>query len=88
VSLTASAMPTATRSATVVLVLRHELPELRAVHFVLRGMLGTGGSSNVRVDRVGKAIGEYVRSKQVPIPEDLLTQSAVDVIDDASPRDD
>jgi Acyclic terpene utilisation family protein AtuA len=69
-------------------ILRHELPELRAVHFVLRGMLGTGGSSNVRVDRVGKAIGEYMRSKQVPIPDDLLTRSAVDVIDDVSVRDD
>jgi hypothetical protein len=68
-------------------ILRHELPELRAVHFVLRGMLGTGGSSNLRVDRVGKAIGEYVRSKQVPIPEDLLTQSAVDVIDDTSAQE-
>jgi hypothetical protein len=61
-------------------IVRHELPELHAVHFVLRGLLGAGGSSNARVDRVGKAIGEYVRSKQVPIPEALLTQCAVDVV--------
>ncbi|MBB2940089.1 hypothetical protein FHX82_007175, partial [Amycolatopsis bartoniae] len=43
-------------------VVRHEFPHLRAVHFVLRGLLGTGGSSNLRVDQVGKAIGEYLRA--------------------------
>lgn len=51
---------------------RHEFPELQAVHFVIRGLLGTGGSSNTRVDQVGKAIGEYLRSRQVLIPDDLL----------------
>ncbi|MFW0785862.1 acyclic terpene utilization AtuA family protein [Gordonia sp. CPCC 206044] len=53
-------------------IVRHELPELRAVHFVFRGLLGTGGSSNTRVDQVGKAIGEYLRARQVLIPDDLL----------------
>ncbi|MFB7720046.1 acyclic terpene utilization AtuA family protein [Nocardia sp. NPDC056100] len=51
---------------------RHEFPHLRAVHFVLRGLLGTGGSSNTRIDQVGKAVGEYLRAKQVPIPADLM----------------
>ncbi|AZG44472.1 hypothetical protein D7316_01058 [Gordonia insulae] len=58
-------------------VVRHEFPDLQAVHFVLRGLLGTGGSSNTRVDQVGKAVGEYLRSRQVLIPDDLL--SAIDV---------
>ncbi|GAB90351.1 acyclic terpene utilization AtuA family protein [Gordonia rhizosphera] len=53
-------------------IVRHEFPELRAVHFVLRGLLGTGGSSNTRVDQVGKAIGEYIRARQVLIPDELL----------------
>ncbi|MCW2667782.1 MAG: hypothetical protein JWN57_2744 [Frankiales bacterium] len=53
-------------------VVRHELPHLRAVHFVLRGLLGTGGSSNTRVDPVGKAVGEYLRAKHVLVPEELL----------------
>lgn len=53
-------------------VVRHELAHLRAVHFVLRGLLGTGGSSNLRVDQVGKAVGEYVRARHVPIPAALL----------------
>jgi len=53
-------------------VVRHEFPHLRAVHVVLRGLLGTGGSSNLRVDQIGKSVGEYLRSKQVPVPEELL----------------
>ncbi|NKQ52707.1 DUF1446 domain-containing protein [Amycolatopsis sp. K13G38] len=57
-------------------IVRHEFPHLRAVHFVLRGLLGTGGSSNLRVDQVGKAVGEYLRAKHLPIPEELLTDVA------------
>jgi hypothetical protein len=53
-------------------VVRHELPRLRAVHFVLRGLLGTGGSSNLRIDQVGKAVGEYLRAKHLPVPVELL----------------
>ncbi|WP_280396566.1 acyclic terpene utilization AtuA family protein [Nocardia carnea] len=53
-------------------IVRHEFPELRAVHFVLRGLLGTGGSANTRVDQVGKAVGEYLRAAVVPIPQALL----------------
>ncbi|MFI2333431.1 acyclic terpene utilization AtuA family protein [Nocardia rhamnosiphila] len=53
-------------------IVRHEFPELRAVHFVFRGLLGTGGSANDRVDQVGKAVGEYLRATLVPIPPLLL----------------
>ncbi len=53
-------------------VVRHEFPHLRAVHVVLVGLLGTGGSSNLRVDQVGKAVGEYLRAKHLPIPDALL----------------
>jgi hypothetical protein len=53
-------------------VVRHEFPHLRAVHFVLQGLLGTGGSSNLRVDHIGKTVVEYLRSKPVPVPEELL----------------
>jgi hypothetical protein len=58
-------------------VVRHELPELRAVHFVLRGLLGTGGASNTRVDQVGKAVGEYLRAKHVLVPTELLSGQAL-----------
>ncbi|SHN39841.1 acyclic terpene utilization AtuA family protein [Cryptosporangium aurantiacum] len=53
-------------------VIRHEFPELRAVNLVLVGLLGNGGSSNLRVDQVGKSVGEYLRAKHVPIPETVL----------------
>ncbi|MBN1093427.1 DUF1446 domain-containing protein [Blastococcus sp. TML/M2B] len=55
---------------------RHEFPHLRAVHFVLEGLLGTGGSSNLRVDQIGKSVGEYLRSKLVPVPEEWAGRSA------------
>jgi hypothetical protein len=64
-------------------VLRHELPKLRAVHFVLRGLLGTGGSSNTRVDPIGKAIGEYLRAKHLPVPVELLDGAGL--LDDSEP---
>jgi len=53
-------------------IVRHEFPNLRAVHFVLRGLLGTGGSSNLRVDPIGKAVGEFLRARLVDVPEELL----------------
>ena len=47
---------------------RHEFPNLNAVHFLLKSLLGTGGSSSLRVDRLGKAVGEYLRTIPVPAP--------------------
>jgi acyclic terpene utilization AtuA family protein len=49
-------------------VVRHEFPVLRAVHFVLKGLLGTGGSANLRVDQLGKSVGEFLLAKCVPAP--------------------
>jgi hypothetical protein len=49
-------------------IVRHEFPHLRAVHLLLRGLLGSGGSSNLRVDQIGKSVGEYLRAKHVPGP--------------------
>lgn len=49
-------------------IVRHEFPHLHAVHLVLRGLLGSGGSSNLRVDQIGKSVGEYLRAKHVPGP--------------------
>ncbi|MFP5069896.1 acyclic terpene utilization AtuA family protein [Pseudonocardia nantongensis] len=49
-------------------IVRHEFPHLRAVHLVLTGLLGSGGSANLRVDQIGKSVGEYLRAKHVPGP--------------------
>lgn len=49
-------------------IIRHEFPNLCAVHLVLVGLLGTGGSANLRVDQIGKSVGEYLRAKHVDKP--------------------
>jgi acyclic terpene utilization AtuA family protein len=51
---------------------RYILPHLRAVNFVIDGILGEGVSSSTRFDPQGKALGEWVRSQTMPIPAELL----------------
>jgi hypothetical protein len=51
---------------------RHELPNLRALNFVIRGLLGEGVAASTRFDPQAKALGEWLRSRVVDIPEVLL----------------
>jgi Acyclic terpene utilisation family protein AtuA len=51
---------------------RHPLPNLRAVNFVLHGLLGQGVSASIRFDPQAKALGEWLRSRIVDVPEVLL----------------
>ena len=51
---------------------RYELPNLRALNFVLVGLLGEGVSSSTRSDPQAKSLGEYVRAKVVDLPVALL----------------
>ncbi|MCU0268037.1 MAG: DUF1446 domain-containing protein [Acidimicrobiales bacterium] len=51
---------------------RHELPELRALNFVVVGLLGRGVAASTRSDPQAKGLGEYLRAKVVDIPEPLL----------------
>jgi hypothetical protein len=51
---------------------RHVLPNLRALNFVVEGVLGAGVASQARHDPQAKAIGEWLRSRIVDIPEALL----------------
>jgi hypothetical protein len=51
---------------------RYLLPNLRAVNFVIEGLLGEGVASQVRFDPQAKAVGEWLRSRHVDIPEVLL----------------
>ena len=46
---------------------RHELPNLGAVNFVLRGLLGTGATSTLRLDAQAKALGEWLRSRSIKV---------------------
>lgn len=51
---------------------RHPLPNLTAVNFVLRGLLGKGVAASSRFDPQAKSLGEWLRSRHVDIPEALL----------------
>ncbi|MFR9806013.1 acyclic terpene utilization AtuA family protein [Pseudonocardia sp. RS010] len=50
----------------------YELPNLRALNVVVHGILGAGVASATRPDPQAKGLGEYLRSKVVEVPEDLL----------------
>ncbi|WP_461020401.1 acyclic terpene utilization AtuA family protein [Streptomyces daliensis] len=53
-------------------VTRHLLPNLRALNFVIDGLLGEGVASQARFDPQAKALGEWLRSRHMDIPEGLL----------------
>lgn len=55
-------------------VVRHVLPNLRAVNFVVTGILGEGVASQARFDPQAKALGEWLRSRHLDIPVDLLEE--------------
>ena len=54
---------------------RHALPNLRALSFVVHGLLGEGVAASTRADPQAKTLGEYVRAKWVELPEALLPPS-------------
>jgi hypothetical protein len=51
---------------------RFELPNLRALNFVVRGLLGRGVAASARADPQAKGLGEYLRSRFIEIPDELL----------------
>ncbi|MGX1131444.1 hypothetical protein RKD49_003634 [Streptomyces glaucescens] len=53
-------------------VVRHTLPNLRALNFVVEGILGEGVAARHRFDPQAKALGEWLRSRHLDIPEALL----------------
>ncbi|MFE5481304.1 acyclic terpene utilization AtuA family protein [Streptomyces sp. NPDC056527] len=53
-------------------VVRHVLPNLRAVNFVVTGLLGEGVASQARFDPQAKALGEWLRARELDVPEELL----------------
>ncbi|MFF3487487.1 acyclic terpene utilization AtuA family protein [Streptomyces sp. NPDC002701] len=53
-------------------VVRHVLPTLRALNFVVEGILGEGVAAQHRFDPQAKALGEWLRSRHLDIPEVLL----------------
>lgn len=47
------------------------LPNLRGVNIVIHGILGAGVAEGVRFDPQAKALGEWLRSRYVEIPDEL-----------------
>jgi hypothetical protein len=51
---------------------RYALPNLRALNFVIVGLLGEGVASSIRLDAQAKSLGEWLRARVVEVPESLL----------------
>jgi len=51
---------------------RYLLPNLWAINFVVEGLLGEGVAAQARFDPQAKALGEWLRSRYVDVPEVLL----------------
>lgn len=53
-------------------VTRHVLPNLRALNFLVTGLLGAGVAYQARFDPQAKGLGEWLRSRHLDIPLELL----------------
>ncbi|MEU4652139.1 acyclic terpene utilization AtuA family protein [Nocardia fluminea] len=51
---------------------RHVLPNLRAVNFIISGLLGKGVAYQARFDPQAKGLGEWLRSRHIDMPTELL----------------
>ena len=51
---------------------RHAFPNLRALNFVVRGLLEEGVAASTRSDAQAKSLGEWLRARVVDVPESLL----------------
>lgn len=77
--LTAERLRALLPEATALEVRAYPLPNLLAINFVIVGLLGGGATETLRFDAQAKALGEYVRAKEVPIPLALLSVDGDDV---------
>lgn len=53
-------------------VTRHLFPSIRAVNFVIDGILGQGVAYQARFDPQAKGLGEWLRSRHIDIPEQII----------------
>jgi hypothetical protein len=51
---------------------RYELPNVRALNFVVIGLIAPGVAATARPDAQAKGLGEYLRSRYVLAPRELL----------------
>jgi hypothetical protein len=55
---------------------RYRFPNILALNFVIKGLLGDGVAASTRSDPQAKTLGEYLRAKIVEIPEALTLPEA------------
>jgi hypothetical protein len=51
---------------------RYELPNLRALNFVVQGLLGRGVADSARYDPQAKSLGELLRAQDVDAPSAVV----------------
>jgi hypothetical protein len=56
---------------------RCEFPKILAVHFRVLDFLDGGIASSSRIDGLGKGIGEFLRSRLVPVPVKFLERGCI-----------
>ncbi|MGA2782482.1 MAG: acyclic terpene utilization AtuA family protein [Smithella sp.] len=54
---------------------RYEFPNLLAVNFYIKGVLGEGVAASMRSDPQAKTLGEYLRAKVIEIPEAIVAKA-------------
>jgi len=57
---------------------RFAFPTIRSLNFVIHGLLEQGVASSTRQDAQAKSLGEWLRSRVVPVPASLLDPDAPD----------
>lgn len=53
---------------------RYALPNLRALNFVIKGLLEEGVAASSRIDAQAKSLGEWLRARIVDVPVELLAR--------------
>lgn len=67
---------------------RMEFSEIKAVHFVIYGILGRGVLASTLLDNLGKGFTDYIRDKVIEVPIEVLslaTNGAVAVTNGVGP---
>ena len=51
---------------------RYDFPNIKAVNFYIRGVLGDGIAASTRTDGQAKSLGEYLGAKLIDVPQTLV----------------
>jgi hypothetical protein len=55
-------------------IVRVDLPNILAVNFLIKGLLGGGAASGERFDSQAKGLAEFIRSREVELPVELIEE--------------